>query len=142
MRINNYSGQDSPPKNEKIGPYLLLGMVDKRNAIPASTVGFVSNFKPVLYRNCGRAGRNFFAFFGQHNGGAVSKYHSNNLVYERAGVAVAWRKTAALVTSIKRMPSNYFLFTEMHFGGCGCYTSSDRWSAAVSPARGTAIGLR
>ena len=142
MRMNDFSGQDSGPVNKRIGPYLLLGMVNKQTAIPARTVGFVSNHKSVLYKNCDRAGRNFFAFFGPHNSGSVSSYHKNNLVYEKAGVAVAWRKTAAVVSSVKRMPSNYFLFTEMHFGGCGCYTSSDRWSKAVSPALGTAVGLR
>ena len=43
----------------------------------------------------------------------------------------------AVVTGLT-MPSEFFFLTEVHMGGCGCYTSSDRWT----DADGTAIGFR
>ena len=145
--------------NRHLGRYLLLGMVDKTVASSSRTVGFISNNKPILYKNCHSAGQNMFAFFGPHDEAAISKYHSFDLIFEKVGVAVEWRRTAVM-TCLPRMPSNYFLLTEMHFGdthtemdvrdtdmegifsGCGCYTSSDRWYKAVSPAVGTGIGIR
>lgn len=36
------------------------------------------------------------------------------------------------------MPKNYFYFTEIHQGGCGCYEQSDRWSNY----QGVAFGIR
>ena len=71
-----------------------------------------------------------------------NRSHKGNPVYEQQGVAVDWRKTARRPYSGRRMPLEYFLLTEMHYGGCGCYTSSDRWLSSVTPALGTAIGLR
>ena len=68
----------------------------------------------------------------------------SNLVNEKSGVALNWRNSAKRPASTRRIPVDFFLFTEMHFGGCGCYTSSDRWllSDTVNPAFGTAIGLK
>lgn len=142
VQLNNYVGQDRAPMNQGLGPYLLLGTLDKNVAVGRTTQGFMSNNKPILYNNCHRAGRNFFAFFGNHKEAPVSTYHNGNLVYEKIRVAVDWRKSAVRPYSGSRLPTDYYLFTEMHFGGCGCYTSSDRWLNAVSPALGTAIGLR
>ena len=67
--MNSHHGQDMGPVNKNIGRHLLLGMIDQSIAKPSQIVGFTSNNRPVLYRNCDRAGRNLFAFFGPHNSG-------------------------------------------------------------------------
>ena len=54
------------------------------------------------------------------------------------GVAVNWRKTGVPSFGHRQLPNNFLFLTELHFGGCGTYTSSDRWRNAF----GTAIGLR
>ena len=66
----------------------------------------------------------------------VSTYHSQNLDFERVGVSIDWRNTG--IISGENLPNNFFFLTEVHYGGSGCYTTSDRWVEA----KGTAIGLR
>ena len=58
--------------------------------------------------------------------------------YEREGMAVEWRNTPVLPHTGLTMPTEVFFLTEVHMGGCGYYTSSDRWT----DANGTAIGFR
>ena len=99
---------------------------------------FRSNGKSVTFKNCDANPNSYFALFPNHQHGAISPYHSGNLVYERRGVAVEWRKTGVPSYSHRKLANNFLFLTEMHFGGCGTYTSSDRWTDAF----GTAIGLR
>ena len=56
----------------------------------------------------------------------------------RLGVAVDWRRTGVPSYGHRQLPNNFLFLTEMHFGGCGTYTSSDRWKDAY----GAAIDLR
>eukprot|EP00794_Sanderia_malayensis_P010073 gene10073-11102_t len=129
------------PVNTNLGPYIYLG-IPPRNR---NTQGFYSNNKAVVFRYCGRYPTHpnaYFAFYSNPKEKVPSSYHASNNVYERRGVAVNWRGTARRPYSGRRMPLDYFLLTEMHFGGCGCYTSSDRWLTSTNPALGTAIGLR
>jgi hypothetical protein len=101
------------------------------------TNGFLSNNMEVKYYNFGSFPiRSYFAFFPNHREQTPSTFHDDNLVYETQGVAVDSRNTGMALT--ERIPSNFFYLTEVHYGGGGCYTSSDRWDEA----NGTAIGLR
>lgn len=140
----NTHDEDAPLNKATIGaPYLYLNTIPGRYMRHGSTGGFKSNGKRITYYNCDNSKRNQFTFFANPNERKPSSSHITNNVYERQGVAVEWRKSAIQPPSGSRMPLNFFLFTEMHFGGCGCYTSSDRWlNAPASPALGTAIGLR
>ena len=101
-----------------------------------------SKNQDVSFRNCDSNPNAYFAFFPNDQKTETSHYNRENLIYERQGVSVAWRRTAARPFSGRRIPLEYFMFTEIHFGGCGTYSSSDRWLTATIPARGTAIGLR
>ena len=122
----------SKPVNSIMGEYIFLGIS------PYST-GFVSNKKEITYKLCGKYPTNsYFAFFPNHREVPINRYHSNNLVYERSGLAVNWRGTGIPSYGHRQLPNDFFFLTEMYFGGCGCYTTSDRWTDAF----GTAIGLR
>ena len=124
------TGSYNKPLNAAMLDYLYL-------STSTNTNGFLSNNRKVKYNNRGPYPiRSYFAFFPNHRGQSVSKYHGSNLVYEREGVAVDWRRTGKVSTNT--IPSNFFFLTEIHYGGDGCYTSSDRWTEA----NGTAIGLR
>ena len=101
-------------------------------------LGFQSNGAPLRYTSCDGFNANLFAFLPNLSGLAASNYHSNNLIFERQGLAVDWRKSAVQPPSGRTMPNEFFFLTEVHMGGCGCYTSSDRWTDAL----GTAIGFR
>ena len=103
-----------------------------------NTQGFLSNGQSVTFRNCDANPNSYFVFFPNHKEKTPSPYHGSNLVYERSGVAVNWRRTGRKMPSHRTMPNDFIFLTELHFGGCGTYTSSDRWREA----RGAAIGLR
>ena len=137
VRVNSYSGY-TPPVNRFMHDYILLGIIPKHVAAQPTIQGFTSNGHPVQFKNCN--GKNsLFAFLPNHLHQTPSTYHNNNLIYERQGVAVDWRKTARPIQyPVRVMPNEFFFLTELHFGGCGTYTSSDRWK----DYRATAIGLR
>jgi hypothetical protein len=98
--------------------------------------GFLSNNMKVIYNHDSFPIRSYFAFFPNHRGLNPNTQASPSWIYETGGVAVDWRNTGLILT--ERIPSNFFYLTEVHYGGGGCYTSSDRWNEA----NGTAIGLR
>ncbi|CAB4008412.1 Hypothetical predicted protein [Paramuricea clavata] len=128
---NTNSGPDitySNPDNSFMLDYLYL-------RTSSFSGGFLSNNVKVKYKP--GIPLSYFAFFPNHREQKPSTYHNSNLVYETRGVAVDWRNTGIMVLT-ERIPSNFFYLTEVHYGGGGCYTSSDRWLVA----NGTAIGLR
>ena len=143
VQLSQHANHNAP-QNVNLGPYLYLGTLHKSEASQKTKQGFKSNGKEISFSNCDANPNSYFAFFPNPMEKAPSSYHMSNLVYERSGVAVNWRNSAKRPASTRRMPVDFFLFTEMHFGGCGCYTSSDRWllSGTVNPALGTAIGLK
>ena len=101
-------------------------------------LGFQSNERNLRYTNCGGSRDNLFAFLPDHSELPPSDAHADNLIYEREGMAVQWRNTTVRLPSGRTMPNDYFFLTEVRVGGCGCYTSSERWTDAL----GTAIGFR
>ena len=103
-----------------------------------NTQGFLSNGQSVTFNNCDANPNSGFVFFPNHKEKTPSSYHGSDLTYERSGFAVNWRRTGRKMPSHRTMPNDFIFLTELHFGGCGAYTSSDRWEEA----RGAAIGLR
>ena len=99
---------------------------------------FRSNGKSLTFKNCDANPNSYFALFPNHQKGTISPYLRENNHFERHGMAVEWRKTGVPSYGHPQLPYNFFFLTEIHFGGCGAYTSSDRWTDAF----GTAIGLR
>ena len=106
--------------------------------VNGKVLGFQSHGKTLRYTNCGGSKDNLFAFLPDHSELPPSDYHADNLRYEREGMAVNWRNSSVQPPSGRTMPNGFFFLTEVHMGGCGCYTSSDRWTDAL----GTAIGFR
>lgn len=138
VRVNSYTGY-TPPVNRFMHDYILLGIIPKHVAAQRSIQGFTSNGHTVQFKNCDSNPNSLFAFLPNHRHQTPSSYLASNPVYERQGVAVVWRKTAFPIHHpVRVMPNEFFFLTELHFGGCGTYTSSDRWK----DYRATAIGLR
>ena len=137
--VNSFSGYTTP-QNYFMKDYIFLGILPNSVANKRGTQGFKSNGHTIQFGNCDANPNSLFAFMPNHNLQTPSPYHSSNLVYERNGVAVDWRKTVLPITSPDRMmPNEFFFLTELHFGGCGCYTSSNRWKDGF---HATAIGIR
>jgi len=128
------------PLNFFMKDYILLGIIPALTSQSHIYQGFKSNGHTVEYKNCHNGRNSLFAFLPNHNLQTPSSFHSNNLVYESSGVAVDWRSKAISITHPDRMmPNKFFFLTELTFGGCGCYTTSDRWKDGF---HATAIGIR
>lgn len=136
VQINSHTGFQGP-KNKPMGDYIFLGVTSIKHGRWKDTQGFKSNGKHVTFLNCDANANGYFALFPNIYDITPSSYHSSNLIYERQGVAVNWRKTALVAKNY--LPVTFFSFTELHFGGCGTYSSSDRWRDG---ATGVAIGIR
>ena len=136
---NSYSGYTNP-KNDFMKDYIFLGIIPKSAAQNKNYQGFRSNGETVQFTNCDTNPNSLFAFMPNHNLQQPSNYLSSSS-YEDSGVAIDWRSKAISITHPDRiMPNKFFFLTELHFGGCGCYTSSNRWKKYGFHA--TAIGLR
>ena len=137
--VKTFSGYTTP-QNAFMTDYIFLGIIPKSAANNNGMQGFKSNRHLVEFQNCDANPNSLFAFFPNHRLQTPASYHPD-LRYERQGFAVNWRSTAIAITNPDRMmPNEFFFLTELHFGGCGCYTSSDRWSKYGFHA--TAIGIR
>ena len=94
----------------------------------------------IQSKNCRATPNSLFEFMPNQNHQSPSG-HANRSRYEDRGVAVDWRSKAKPMTNPNHMmPNKFFFLTELHFGGCGCYTSSDRWNKFGYNS--TAIGIR
>lgn len=130
------------PVNNHMGQFLYLDTIYGKSFHKGDINGIISNSKPVTYTTCTTGYQGHFAFFLNPGEYKPNPSHSHLRVYEEGGVAVDWRGTARRPYSGRRIPKNYFFFTELHFAACGTYTSSDRWLSSRYPALGTAIGMR
>ena len=139
--INSFQGY-TKPQNAFMKEFIFLGIIPASEAARRGSVqGFRSNGHPVQFTNCDANPNSYFAFMPNHKLQNPSSYHSSNLIYEKIRVGVDWRSKAIPITHPDRtMPNEFFFLTELHFGGCGTYTSSDRWSKFGFHA--TAIGIR
>ena len=136
VKMHDYNGY-TRPRNQHLGDYLYLGILPATAARQKNQQGFQSNNRQIKFGNCDANPNSYFVFFPNHREQAIIGYGRSS-VYERRGVAWDWRQTGVPSFGHRQMPNDFFFLTEMHFGGCGCYTSSDRWTDAY----GTAIGLR
>ena len=137
--INSFQGY-TKPGNAFMKEYIFLGIIPASAASQRSVQGFRCNGHIVQFKNCDANPNSFFAFMPNHNLETLGSY-SGNSIYEKVGVGVDWRSKAIPITHPHRtMPNQFFFLTELHFGGCGTYTSSNRWSKFGFHA--TAIGIR
>ena len=138
--VNSYSGY-TQPLNGFMKEYIFLGILPKSVANQETFQGFKSNGRIVQFKNCRGNPNSLFAFMPNRQHQKPSDHHGSVLRYENRGVAVDWRSSAKNITNPEHtMPQTFFFLTELHFGGCGCYTSSNRWSKYGFNA--TAIGIR
>ena len=59
---------------------------------------------------------------------------SSKFSIERDGIYIDCRLTDSRPFSGREIHLEYFMFTEMHFSGCGKYSSRYRWVNATVPA--------
>ncbi|KAL9978877.1 hypothetical protein ACROYT_G016459 [Oculina patagonica] len=138
--VNSYSGYTTPLNHELMKEYIFLGILPASVAKNNNTQGFKSNGAIIQFFNCDANPNSLFAFMPNYNHELSHLHLSSKEIFEISGVAVNWRSEGIPVPNPDlMMPRNFFFFTELHFGGCGCYSSSDRWKDGFNA---TAIGIR
>ena len=124
-----------PVNRDTIGRsgYLYLGILDRVTArAKGARQGYKSNGREVTFINCDANPNSYIVLYPNHKKLKPSSYFGGDGVFQR------WKNTFIRVQAGLEMPDKYFFFTEMHFGGCGAYVSSNRWG----PLTGSAIGVR
>ena len=131
--VNSFAGY-TEPINAFMKDYILLGIIPA-SAVRNGSEGFISNGKIIQFSNCDGTPHSYFAFFPNYNLEPPSNRSDSG------GVADIWRSKAIPITYPDHsMPDEFFYLTEVHFGGCGTYSSSDQWTKYGFNA--TAIGIR
>ena len=136
--VNSFHGY-TRPLNAFMKEYILLGIIPAYAARRRSIQGFKSNGHIIQFRNCDANPNSYFAFMPNHNRQTPSNYGASWHIFETSRVAVDWRSKAISIPG-RTMPNEFFFLTELHFGGCGTYTSSNRWRKFGFHS--TAIGIR
>ena len=132
VQYSNYVNY-SKPINDAMSPYIFVGTLPASFAKNNENQGFISNGIPLYFQNCDKNPNNYFAFFS-------NRKQSPHQI-RRGRLDVRWKETA-VQDSQENMPPDFFLFTEMHYGGCGLFTESVMWADTITPAIGTALGIR
>jgi hypothetical protein len=122
------------PINKKIlsEQYLYFGFLpmDKANRKSVQQ-GITANNYPITYTNCNGNPNNYIALFPNYKEITPSNYTTGQ---------TAWCRHLftrhRLNPSGRVMPTDYFMFGELHFGGCGCYTHTNRHQGLLSAAIG------
>ena len=138
LLVNRFQGY-TRPMNAFMNDYILLGIIPASAARHRSIQGFKSNGHIIQFKNGDANPNSLFAFMPNHNRQTPSNYGASWHIYETSRVAVDWRSKAISIPG-RTMPNEFFFLTELHFGGCGTYTSSNRW--CKFGFRATAIGIR
>ena len=107
------------PENTHLGEYIFLGITPATNASNNNMQGFLANNVPITFTTCDRNPNAYFVFYSNN------KELTPNRRFQVAGISETWRQKAVRPFSGRRMPVEYFVFTALHFGGCGSYSSSD-----------------
>jgi hypothetical protein len=135
VQQNTFTQFTGPVNRNTIGRsgFIYLGILNRFIArAKGATQGYKSNGKDVTFVNCDANPNSYIVLYPNHDKLKPSSYFGGDGVFRR------WRNTFIRVQAGLEMPHKYFYFTEMHFGGCGAYVSSDRWGTLT----GSAIGVR
>jgi hypothetical protein len=133
LGISNFDGYSGPLNQNVLGNlFLFLGFLPRSHAANRNVQGIQVNAYRNYFRNCDSNPNSLITLFPNFWQIAPSTYHVpgpfcsnifNHLLPNPFGRA---------------MPVEYFMFGEMHFGGCGCYLQSNR----IPGVLGWSIGFR
>jgi hypothetical protein len=132
VQTNQFLGYNAP-QNVILGSFVYIGLIPISGIFPGQREGFSANGQDVSFIHCCCGSPNsYFTLFANLNPSNPSQYTAG------AGIIGDWMNSAISHPLGTFMPSRYFYFTEIHFGGCGGYSQSSTWAQY----EGTAFGLR
>ncbi len=101
--------------------------------VQGATQGIRSNGSNLTFTNCDANPNSYLRFF--QTGEPLSTNTSSN----DYRMSYQWRDTK--VGAVSPIPTDFFGLTEFHQGGCGTFSTSNRW-AAYDGTTGAALGIR
>jgi hypothetical protein len=131
IQTNQYLGYESP-QNVFLGSYIYFGFIPVSGSFIGQTQGFSVNGQDTSFTNCDGKANSYFTLYANLNPSNPSNYSIGS------GIIGVWMNSSIPHPLGTFMPSRYFYFTEIHFGGCGGYSQSSTWAQY----EGTAFGLR
>ena len=140
--VNSYSGY-TKPKNHYMSDYFFLGIIPAAKAREGEEEPRVLNPTDVQYSSVTAMQILTASSRLCQTMSCKPPVATIQILFTREAV---WRligdpQQSPIITNPDRMmPNQFFFLTELHFGGCGCYTSSNRWKKYGFHA--TAIGVR
>jgi hypothetical protein len=132
IQYNAHTGY-AAPQNSKMTPMVYVGFLPTAQSHRGQREGYKLNGVDQTYVNCDGNPNNYFAFLFNHNHISPSPYHPTNSAMQHN-----WVDSAHQVPQAKKIPSSFFSFFEMHFGGCGAYGTPQH----IQQVSGAALGLR
>ena len=120
------------PRNE-LGPYLYFGFIPESLADNHGIQGVNINGENLQFSNCDANGNSYIALFPNFDEepfiAATTTYSfAQNLFLK-----------SVRNPSGRLMPTDFFMFAEIHFGGCGAFSNTDNVHNSVVA---TTIGFR
>ena len=91
------------------------------------------------FRNCDANPNGYVAVFPNRANNPYSNYHYAPDGWGTAGPCGCIRNNLLDYPDEALMPDDFYMFTELHFGGCGCYGQTDETSNVML---GSTLGFR
>ena len=132
--LNHNTNYNDPQNKASLSiPYLYFGFLPKNIANRANAQqGMTVNFFANTYNNCDGNPNNYIALFPNFNEIIPTNYASH-ATFPFCNTLFAKHQ---INPSRRVMPGGYFMFAELHFGGCGCYSQIGRIPDVLSAAIG------
>jgi len=136
--LSSNVGYNTPVNSAILGlPYLYVGFLPIINASNNNMQGIAANGVDITFQNCDQNPNSYIALFPNFAEinpslyGLTDEYPFINNFFANAVANPSGRV----------MPEEFFLFTEFHFGGCGCYSQTDSRLSSKC-ILGTTVGFR
>ena len=139
--LSSYSGFQGPLNKATIGsPYLFIGFLPDSVASKKSTQGLTVNGAQITFKNCDANGNSYLSLFANYRERAPVSYANS---WNWGGVCRTMLQKLKNPPSARHMSVDYFMFTETHWGGCGCYGQTVRTgNTANHILLGMTVGLQ
>jgi hypothetical protein len=138
ISLHNHAGYTRPANVATLGnEYLYLGFIPAKKARAKTFQGIKVNSRQLKFKNCDANPNSYIALFPNQKERNPTKYAFGG----------KWNMFRNLVASMRQnpssrvMPEEYFMFLEMHQGGCGIYTQTDK-RYSIGGIISAAIGFR
>ena len=116
------------------GSYVEIEFIPRDVAdVAGQTQGFRSNGQDLTFVNCDANPNSYFRFY---QSGQTSSHQPSTNDYN---MSYRWRNTKTAAQS--PIPADFYAYTELHQGGCGTFSTSNRWPA-YDNTTGAALGIR